>query len=139
MKDNIAKPLISVYVIYSISTLMNPIIFTLMVTKTAVHEAVISGETLGIVLFNHSPHLFHKKKASKTKKPFQKFVCRFLSQNILNKIMGKLKQNKISHPSGSLILKTSANYLLFKYSSVSYTHRRCRRYSLCRSRWSPYH
>ena len=22
---------------------------------------------------------------------------------------------------------------------VSYTHRRCRRYSLCRSRWSPYH
>ena len=118
MKDNIAKPLISVYVIYSISTLMNPIIFTLMVTKTVVHEAVISGETLGIVLFNHSPHLFHKKKASKTKKPFQKFVC--LPQNILTKIMGKLKQNKISHPSGSLILKTSVNYLLFQYYIVCF-------------------
>ena len=23
--------------------------------------------------------------------------------------------------------------------AVSYTHLRCRRYSLCRSRWSPYH
>ena len=25
------------------------------------------------------------------------------------------------------------------FAAVSYTHRRCRRYSLCRSRWSPYH
>ena len=25
------------------------------------------------------------------------------------------------------------------FIAVSYTHRRCRRYSLCRSRWSPYH
>ena len=23
--------------------------------------------------------------------------------------------------------------------AVSYTHRRCRRYAVCRSRWSPYH
>ena len=26
-----------------------------------------------------------------------------------------------------------------RLAPVSYTHRRCRRYSLCRSRWSPYH
>ena len=26
-----------------------------------------------------------------------------------------------------------------KEESVSYTHRRCRRSTLCRSRWSPYH
>jgi len=28
---------------------------------------------------------------------------------------------------------------LFRPDAVSYTHRRCRRYAVCRSRWSPYH
>ena len=48
-------------------------------------------------------------------------------------------------PTGSHILLKNMGpnikhqYLPIDLPTVSYTHRRCRRYSLCRSRWSPYH
>ena len=32
-----------------------------------------------------------------------------------------------------------ATVIVTDKTSVSYTHRRCRRIALCRSRWSPYH
>ena len=38
------------------------------------------------------------------------------------------------------VLDTSlAPLALLDALPVSYTHRRCRRYAVCRSRWSPYH
>ena len=56
-------------------------------------------------------------------------VIKLINTNKLNLVDILLTHHHFDHVGGTLELK----------KPVSYTHRRCRRYSLCRSRWSPYH